>query len=38
VSRTALIPCSVKCMVVMKVAIGHFPPGRIVVARAFYPG
>src|SRR5262249_44692896 len=26
VSRTALIPCSVKCRVVMKVAIGMFPP------------
>src|SRR5262249_16455357 len=28
VSRTALIPCSVKCMVVMKVAIAAFPPRR----------
>src|SRR5262245_59222740 len=29
VSRTALIPCSVKCRVVMKVAIGMFPPRRV---------
>src|SRR6266481_1955362 len=28
VSWTALIPCSVNCMVVMKVAIGTFPPQR----------
>jgi hypothetical protein len=38
VSRTALMPCSVKCRVVMKVAIATFPPGEMVVTRAFYPG
>src|SRR5260370_30557636 len=30
VSRTALIPCSVKCMVVMNVAIAELPPGETV--------
>src|SRR5262245_14430841 len=30
VSRTALMPCSVKCMVVMKVAIAELPPGETV--------
>src|SRR6516225_7732861 len=39
VSRTALIPCSVKCMVVMKVAIAELPPGEMVIIRSsFYPG
>src|SRR5262249_55142535 len=34
VSLTALIPCSVKCMVVMKVAIAIFPPGETVMNGA----
>src|SRR5690349_18445567 len=33
------MPCSVKCMVVMKVAIATFPPVEVVVTRgSFYPG
>src|SRR5256885_2095156 len=30
VSRTAFMPCSVKCMVVVKVAIAELPPGETV--------
>src|SRR4051812_21511519 len=37
-SRTALTPCSVKCMVVMKVAIGTFPPQVVGRFRVLYPG
>ena len=34
-----MIPCSVKCMVVMKVAIAELPPGEMVIIRSsFYPG
>src|SRR5262245_10117186 len=29
VSRTALMPCSVKCRVLMKFAIGIFPPRQV---------